>query len=131
MSEWQGLHNPERHITTTSGKRAMCANEGMHNHDTWCDPENLCYCCLAAEVERLRAAMTNHICTRNKEPQCSCCYEVVALDEYAKKASAAFQRLDSLRGRLVFHPCGTDARSFHLGLTRAWELIQEALDGAL
>ena len=55
MSEFRGLHNPERHITTISGKRAMCNWEGQHNHDTWCDQTNPCYCCLAAEVEALRA----------------------------------------------------------------------------
>jgi hypothetical protein len=58
MSEWMGLHNPERHITTISGKRAMCNWEGQHNHDTWCDPTDPCYCCLAAEVEVLRAQVS-------------------------------------------------------------------------
>lgn len=79
MSAWRGLHNPDRHITTTSGRRAMCKWEGQHNHDTWCDPGGLCYCCLAAEVEKQTAraeaaeAKVQRLRELHAAKDCGCC----------------------------------------------------------
>jgi len=54
MSEWRGLHNPERH--EPHGGIADCiietANPVMAR---WCTRDHPCRCCLAAEVEALRA----------------------------------------------------------------------------
>ena len=56
MSEqWRGLHNPERHEPDMLGVIARCATCG----DTGglCHPDSPCRCCLAAEVEALRARL--------------------------------------------------------------------------
>ena len=55
MSEWKGLHNPERHTEMPLGIYGCwhCARNGDPHED--CTPEWPCYCCLAAEVEALRA----------------------------------------------------------------------------
>ena len=48
LSEWRGLHNPERH--ERNGIAAWCSDE-----DITCSVEKPCYCCLAAEIEALQA----------------------------------------------------------------------------
>lgn len=48
MSEWRGLHNPERHEAFTVGGANPCVSCNL-----LCDSEWPCRCCLAAEVERL------------------------------------------------------------------------------
>jgi hypothetical protein len=58
-TQWRGLHNPERHVrmplwagmgvTRWHPTRAWCYDCGE------CYPDHPCYCCLAAEVEVLRA----------------------------------------------------------------------------
>ena len=55
MSEWRGLHNPERHDEMPLGIYGCwyCARNGDPHED--CTAEYPCYCCLAAEVEALRA----------------------------------------------------------------------------
>ena len=53
MSEWRGLHNPHRHEAywafsgSADCQYATCGET--------CTRERPCYCCLAAEVEVLRA----------------------------------------------------------------------------
>ncbi len=51
MSEpWRGLHNPERHFHSPGyGDRCGKCSGG------YCHPETPCRCCLAAEVQLLRA----------------------------------------------------------------------------
>ena len=53
LEQWMGLHNPERHEPDMLGAIARCATCG----DTGglCHPDSPCRCCLAAEVEALRA----------------------------------------------------------------------------
>jgi hypothetical protein len=48
MSEWRGLHNPERHEAFTVGGANPCVSCNI-----LCDSEYPCRCCLQAEVERL------------------------------------------------------------------------------
>ena len=54
MSEFRGLHNPDRHQTTNEAGEAWCE---ICAED--CDEKNgtmfHCPCCLVAEVDRLRA----------------------------------------------------------------------------
>ena len=52
MSEWRGLHNPERHRVEASGLTS-CRNCA----DTGCSRVCPCWCCLQAEVERLTDAL--------------------------------------------------------------------------
>ena len=56
MSEFRGLHNPDRHQTTNEAGEAWCE---ICAED--CDEKNgtmfHCPCCLAAEVEALRATV--------------------------------------------------------------------------
>ena len=53
MSEWRGLHNPELHtpwtITVSGHEWSDCTNCGP------CAEYYHCRCCLAAEVQLLRA----------------------------------------------------------------------------
>lgn len=113
MSEFRGLHNPERHITTISGKRAMCNWEGQHNHDTWCDPVNPCYCCLAAEVEALRVHITvRDIALR----QCA---------EHAEALRAQVQRVREVAESI--RDAADKARGFH-GSPIQWERQKVAED---
>ena len=51
MSEqWQGLHNPNQH----KRYKDECRCVGCGDYE-WCASEYPCRCCLAAEVETLRA----------------------------------------------------------------------------
>ncbi len=50
-TQWRGLHNPERHFSAFGTGTPLCEECG----DALCVPSNPCYCCLAAEVEALRA----------------------------------------------------------------------------
>lgn len=50
MSAWMGLHHPERHRVTAIDGYAECNICG-----TGCAIDGACRCCLAAEVEALRA----------------------------------------------------------------------------
>ncbi|MBK8168450.1 MAG: hypothetical protein IPK64_21075 [bacterium] len=54
-TQWRGLHNPERHDEMPLGIYGCwhCARNGDPHED--CTPDWPCYCCLAAEVEVLRA----------------------------------------------------------------------------
>ena len=47
-AQWRGLHNPDTHGTTSDGE-PYCESCGV------CDEGWRCRCCLAAEVEALRA----------------------------------------------------------------------------
>lgn len=50
MSEWKGLHNPDRHDTTrTKSEGALCMIEAG-GCSSWCFPGHMCYCCLESEV---------------------------------------------------------------------------------
>lgn len=55
MSAWRGLHNHAKHILPDRDDGAVCPclPEGE-----WCWRESPCHCCLASEVERLTAALT-------------------------------------------------------------------------
>ncbi len=50
MSEFRGLHNPERHKGNQPDTRCVRCHGGYEV----CAPDAPCYCCLAAEVESLR-----------------------------------------------------------------------------
>jgi hypothetical protein len=50
-TQWRGLHNPERHFSAFGTGTPLCEECG----DALCVPSNPCRCCLAAEVEALRA----------------------------------------------------------------------------
>ena len=53
MSEWRGLHNPERHGINRSGVTACISElDGCGCH---CYADQLCPCCLESEVEALTA----------------------------------------------------------------------------
>ena len=53
MSEqWQGLHNPNQH----KRYKDECRCVGCGDYE-WCASEYPCRCCLAAEVEVLRASV--------------------------------------------------------------------------
>ena len=52
MSEWRGLHNPDRHAPTSVGDLAWC-----NVCDSACYTTAACCCCLAAEVNRLTALL--------------------------------------------------------------------------
>jgi hypothetical protein len=59
MNEWQGLHNPERHEVvwvTKRHQRIRCRECDGY----FCYPESPCRCCLAAEVESLRAQVEQY-----------------------------------------------------------------------
>lgn len=51
MSEFRGLHNPERHKGNQPDTRCVRCHGGYEV----CAPDAACYCCLQAEVEALRA----------------------------------------------------------------------------
>lgn len=53
MSEWYGLHNPKRHTPDVPAWYGQTAC--WECPDAPCSPEYPCRCCLAAEVEALRA----------------------------------------------------------------------------
>lgn len=56
MSGWRGLHNPERHFPEQGEPtRAWCATCDGHCDEGLCDRDDPCHCCLATEVETLRA----------------------------------------------------------------------------
>ena len=58
MSEqWLGLHNPDRHFVTFEGGACHCDECGV----ALCLPNHPCRCCLAAEVEVLRAIRESQI----------------------------------------------------------------------
>ena len=50
MSEFRGLHNPERHKGNQPDTRCVRCHGGYEV----CAPDAPCYCCLAAEVQALR-----------------------------------------------------------------------------
>jgi hypothetical protein len=53
-ARWLGLHNPERHrIDGSYSWCAFCAAPDVAD----CFPDDPCRCCLAAEVEALRATV--------------------------------------------------------------------------
>ena len=54
MSEWKGLHNPERHLIVNAARMCTCTR-CAERWGVWCGPVYPCRCCLAAEVEALRA----------------------------------------------------------------------------
>lgn len=59
MSEFRGLHNPERHRLLSDGT-TFCDDSDEDVETYWgciedCYPDDPCRCCLAAEVEALRA----------------------------------------------------------------------------
>lgn len=49
MSDWRGLHNPERHRVAEDGV-TECDTCGLVE----CHPNYLCNCCIASEIETLR-----------------------------------------------------------------------------
>ncbi len=63
MSEpWRGLHNHERHRLLSDGS-AICDNSDDDVEQYWgciedCSETDPCKCCLAAEVEVLRSALS-------------------------------------------------------------------------
>src|SRR5574343_1889736 len=66
MTQFRGLHNPDRHIPDMLGVISRCAECG----DTGglCHPDSLCRCCLVAEVETLRAQVqaVRDLCARRE-----------------------------------------------------------------
>ena len=59
MSEFRGLHNPERHRLLSDGT-TFCDDSDEDVETYWgciedCYPDDPCRCCLAAEVQLLRA----------------------------------------------------------------------------
>ena len=64
MSEqWQGLHNPNQH----KRYKDECRCVGCGDYE-WCASEYPCRCCLAAEVEALRAqvARVREVCDADR-----------------------------------------------------------------
>ena len=57
MSEFQGLHNPERH-KSFSGEWAECLPD-LGGCLSECGEGDPCRCCLAAEVKRLTAELAD------------------------------------------------------------------------
>jgi len=62
MSAWMGLHHPERHRVTAIDGYAECNICG-----TGCAIDGACRCCLAAEVEALRARNETLIATIQRQ----------------------------------------------------------------
>lgn len=57
MTQFRGLHNPERHTPyAVNGDPAVawCRDNCEHGNGTQCAMVDPCRCCLAAEVEALR-----------------------------------------------------------------------------
>ena len=61
MSEWHGLHNPERHAQF--GESVICDQASCLE----CEPAHPCRCCLVAEVEALRARNETLIATIQRQ----------------------------------------------------------------
>ena len=56
MSEqWRGMHNPERHSQFEVGGGVVCERCWTGTVAAVCYQDQPCRCCLAAEVEALRA----------------------------------------------------------------------------
>ena len=112
MSEWRGLHNPERHnfqpdVTDETGTlTAVCWERTCSGHE--CYENYPCQCCLAAEVEALRAqiAAARELLALI-DPD-----EIDALQERAERAEAQVQRvreaLDGTEGITYMWPYGSD-----------------------
>ena len=102
MSEQRGLRNPDTHGTTSDGE-PYCESCGV------CDEGWRCRCCLAAEVEALRA-------------------QNAALIGMVERDTAAIQRV---RGELDWindHPLGVDADEDNAVYSTVSRILR-ALDG--
>lgn len=54
MSEWRGLHNPERHKGNQPDTRCVRCHGGYEV----CEPDAPCYCCMDEEARVLRSALS-------------------------------------------------------------------------
>lgn len=99
MSEWRGLHNPDRHFQAQTGAGQKCLRN-FGGCGEYCIPDHPCGCCLAAEVERLTAKLqavrdqyAGALATRDRRThealaalhqpefmwQCACCERIRAI----------------------------------------------------
>lgn len=120
MSAWRGLANPERHAPTSVTDMAWC-----NVCDGPCYSPEACCCCLAAEVEALRA--------RNEQ-----LVEMVQRQEWTfERQEAEHAELEALRASVqrverLLDRCDQDTYDFYGGegspvvLT---QYVRDALDG--
>ncbi len=108
MSEWRGLHNPERHKGNQPDTRCVRCHGGYEV----CEPDAPCYCCLAAEVESLQEALDrcNELCRMQNE-------SLAARSENVDRMRAQVQRV-----REACEPFGP------MGSIAVWRVLR-ALDG--
>ena len=90
MSEQRGLRNPDTHGTTSDGE-PYCESCGV------CDEGWRCRCCLAAEVEALRARNETLIATIQRQD--STCERQMEEHEELEALRAQVQRVRELHRR--------------------------------
>ena len=108
MSEWRGLRNPDTHGTTSDGE-PYCESCGV------CDEGWRCRCCLAAEVEALRARNETLIATIQRQ------------DSTFERQMEEHEELEALRAQVqrvreACEPFGP------MGSIAVWRVLR-ALDG--
>lgn len=58
MSEWRGLHNPERHSRFEVGGGVTCERCWAGDYRAVCYPDQPCRCCMDEEARVLRSALS-------------------------------------------------------------------------
>jgi hypothetical protein len=110
MSEQRGLRNPDTHGTTSDGE-PYCESCGV------CDEGWRCRCCLAAEVEALRARNETLIATIQRQD--STFERQMEEHEELEALRAQVQRVRELRDRFRDHEKSISYQAAATLLTRA------------